>query len=762
MEIAYLLIVIFLFTLATIDLTVGVSNDAVNFLSSAVGSKAAKLKHILLVAALGIFIGASFSSGMMDIARHGIFNPDFFYFREVMCIFLAVVISDVFLLDLFNSLGLPTSTTVSMVFELLGASFIVSLIKISTGNFPVVEGMDGVMPTIANLLNSDKALTMIISIFLSVAIAFLFGLIVQWISRIIFTFHFRKNVGYKIGIFGGIAVTSILYFMLIKGLKGSSLVTPEIMQWINSNTILLLLGSFAFFTVLMQLLHWMKINVFKIIVLIGTFSLAMAFAGNDLVNFIGVTLAGFSSFLDFTANAGGLSADQFVMNSLSESAKTSPLFLVAAGAIMVIALYTSKKAKKVLQTSIDLTSQQNEENEMFGSSSIARNIVRSTTNMIDGVTRKVPQNVKDWINNRFRPLEDHTEVVAFDLVRASVNLVLAGLLIAVGTSLKLPLSTTYVAFMVGMGSSLADRAWSRESAVYRVTGVVSVVGGWFVTAGAAFLIASLVASIMYFGGQIAMFIMIALVIYLLVHSHIRYNKKQQQVKVDEKMEIILKSQSKEEVWEAMKGHSSETLNNVAAFSAETYKTIFEAFAKEELRPLKNSLMKIMVEKNVLKKMRRSETQGFQRMDSTLALERTTWYHLCTSSCQQMLNTLIRIAEPMKEHTDNSFTPLSEAYIEEFSPYCRDIYHVLNDISQMIRDNNYSNSEAVSQRAKDIKHKLATLRKEQTIRLHQKTGSLKMDFVYLNLIQESHEILSEVRNLLRGSIKFFAQYQPEEK
>ena len=758
MEIAYLIIVIFLFTLATIDLTVGVSNDAVNFLSSAVGSKAAKLKHILLVAALGIFIGASFSSGMMDIARHGIFNPNFFYFREVMCIFLAVVISDVFLLDLFNSLGLPTSTTVSMVFELLGASFIVSLIKISTGNFPQVAEMDGVMPTIANLLNSDKALTMIISIFLSVAIAFIFGLIVQWLSRIIFTFHIRNNKGFKIGIFGGIAVTSILYFMLIKGLKGSSLVTPEIMQWINSNTIMLLLCSFVFFTLLMQLLHWMKINVFKIIVLIGTFSLAMAFAGNDLVNFIGVTLAGFSSFLDFTSNAGGLSADQFVMTSLSESAKTSPLFLIAAGVIMVVALYTSKKAKKVLQTSIDLTSQQNEENEMFGSSSIARNIVRSTTNMIDNVSRKMPQHVKDWVNSRFRPLEDRSEVVAFDLVRASVNLVLAGLLIAVGTSFKLPLSTTYVAFMVGMGSSLADRAWSRESAVYRVTGVVSVVGGWFVTAGAAFLIASLVASIMYFGGHIAMFIMIALVIYLLIHSHIRYNKKQQQAKVDEKMEIILKSQSKEEVWEAIKSHSADTLNNVTAFSAETYKTIFEAFAKEELRPLKNSLVKIVVEKNVLKKMRRSEAQGFQRIDSILALERTTWYHLCTSSCQQMLNTLIRIAEPMKEHTDNSFTPLSEQYIQEFSPYCRDIYHVLDDISQMIRNNDYSNSESVSQRAKDIKHKLATLRKEQTIRLHQKTGSLKMDFVYLNLIQESHEILSEVRNLLRGSIKFFGHYQ----
>ena len=758
MEIAYLIIVIFLFTLAIIDLTVGVSNDAVNFLSAAVGSKAAKLKWILLVAAIGVFVGASFSSGMMDIARHGIFNPNFFYFREVMCIFLAVVISDVFLLDLFNSLGLPTSTTVSMVFELLGASFIVSLIKLSTDCYPQVEALGGSVPTMANLLNSDKALTMIISIFLSVAIAFLFGVIVQWISRLLFTFHFRKNLGKKIGLFGGVAVTSIMYFMLIKGLKGSAIVTPEFQQWVGENTALLLTGSFVVFTILMQILHWFKVNVFKIIVLIGTFSLAMAFAGNDLVNFIGVTLAGFSSFMDFTANSAGVSADTFVMNSLAESAKTPVYFLIGAGAIMVFALYTSKKAKKVLQTSIDLTSQQNEENEMFGTSSIARNIVRATTNMIDGVSRKVPQNVKDWVNDRFRPLEDRSEVVAFDLVRASVNLVLAGLLIAVGTSLKLPLSTTYVAFMVGMGSSLADRAWSRESAVYRVTGVVSVVGGWFVTAGAAFLLASVVASIMYFGGHIAMFIMIALVIYLLIHSHIRYNKKQQQVVVDEKMEIITKSDDKNVVWEALKGHTSETLNNAVAFSAEIYKTLFEAFTKEEVRPLKNSLIKIVVEKKMMKKTRRSETQGFQRVHSSIALERSTWYHLCTNSCLQMLNTLIRIGEPMKEHTDNSFSPMTEAYIQEFSPYCSDIYRVLDDIAQMIRTNDYSNSEDVSQRAKDLKHKLATLRKEQTMRLHQKSGSLKMDFVYLNLIQESHELLSEVRNLLRGSIKLFSPFE----
>lgn len=761
MEIAYTVIIVFLFTLAIIDLTVGVSNDAVNFLSAAVGSKAAKLKYIMLVAALGIFIGAAFSSGMMDIARHGIFNPNYFYFREVMCIFLAVVISDVFLLDLFNSLGLPTSTTVSMVFELLGASFIVSLIKLSSNCYPDVEALGEAAPTMANLLNSDKALTMIISIFLSVAIAFIFGLVVQWLSRILFTFHFRNNMGSKIGVFGGIAVTSILYFMLIKGLKGSALVTPEIQSWVNDNTGLLLVGLFVFFTMLMQLLHWLKVNVLRVIVLIGTFSLAMAFAGNDLVNFIGVTLAGFSSFMDFAANGAGVGADSFVMTSLSESAKTPWYFLVGAGAIMVYALYTSKKAKKVLQTSIDLTSQQNEENEMFGSSSIARNIVRTATNMIDGVARKTPQEVKDWVNNRFRPLEDRSEVVAFDLVRASVNLVLAGLLIAVGTSMKLPLSTTYVAFMVGMGSSLADRAWSRESAVYRVTGVVSVVGGWFVTAGAAFLLASVVASIMYYGGIIAMFCMIALVVYLLIHSHIRYNKKQQQTKVDEKMEIVLKSDDKEAVWGALREHTAETLNKAVGFSAETYKILFEAFSKDELRPLKTSLMKIVVEKNVLKKMRRSETQGFQRVDGSIALERSTWYHLSTNSCQQMFNTLIRIGEPMKEHTDNSFNPMTEAYIQEFSPYCRDIYHVLDDIAQMIRTNRYENSEDVSQRAKDLKHKLAALRKEQTMRLHHKSGSLKMDFVYLNLIQESHELLSEVRNLLRGSIKLFAPY-PEHK
>ena len=745
MEISYLIIIAFLFILARIDLTVGVSNDAVNFLSSAVGSKAAKLKTVLFVASAGVFIGAAFSSGMMDIARHGIFQPQYFYFSDVMCIFLAVVISDVFLLDLFNSLGLPTSTTVSMVFELLGAAFIISIIKMSSGT------MDA---SIVDLLNTDKALTMIISIFLSVAIAFVFGLVVQWISRMIFTFHFRRNLAAKIGIFGGIAVTSILYFMVIKGLKGSSLVSADVKAYIDEHTGMLLLCSFVFFTLLMQFLHFCKVNVLKIIVLIGTFSLALAFAGNDLVNFIGVTLAGLSSFQDFTANANGLAPDQFVMTSLMESAKTPVYYLVGAGAIMVFALCTSKKARKVLQTSINLSSQQNDENDMFGSSPLARNVVRVTTNLVNAVSKKTPQSVKDWMNERFRPLEER-EDTAFDLVRASVNLVLAGLLIAVGTSMKLPLSTTYVTFMVGMGSSLADRAWGRESAVYRVTGVVSVIGGWFITAGAAFILAALVATIMYYGGLPAMFIMIAIVIYILIHSHISYNKKQKGDKEDNKMQVIMTSQDTNEVWDMLKLHTAETLSHTLSFSAETYKRMFEAFSKDDPRPLKGSLSKIIDEKNLMKKMRRAETRGMQRIEQPLAFERSTWYHLCTNSCQQMLNTLTRIGEPMKEHTDNSFSPMSQIYIEEFSPYCRDVYNSLMDINTIIATGDYTNAESVSEKAKDLKHKLANLRKAQTIRLHKSSGSLRMDFVYLNLIQESHELLSEVRNLLRGGNKFFA-------
>ena len=439
----FLGIVVFLFLLAIFDLVVGVSNDAVNFMNSAIGAKAASFKTIIAIAAFGIFIGATLSNGMMEIARHGIFRPEQFYFQELMCIFLAVMVTDVVLLDIFNSLGMPTSTTVSMVFELLGGTFVLALIKIAGDE----TGMLG----FADLLNTEKALSVILGIFLSVAVAFFFGTLVQYLSRLLFTFNYTKKLKYTIGLFGGIAVTAIIYFMLIKGLKDSAFMTTENKHWIQENTLMLVSCSFVFFTILMQILHWCKINVFKVVVLMGTFALALAFAGNDLVNFIGVPLAGYSSFIDYTANGTAAGPDGFLMSSLLGAAKTPWYFLIGAGAIMVYALCTSKKAHNVIKTSVDLARQDDGE-ENFGSTPIARTLVRFSMTLANGISKTMPESSKRWMNTRFQKDEAIiADGAAFDLVRASVNLVLAGLLIALGTSLKLPLSTTYVTFMVAMG-----------------------------------------------------------------------------------------------------------------------------------------------------------------------------------------------------------------------------------------------------------------------------------------------------------------------
>ena len=750
MEIFYFAIICVLFIFAVIDLNVGVSNDAVNFLNSAVGAKAASLRTILIVAAIGIFIGASTSNGMMDIARHGMFQPEHFYFRQLMCVFLAVTVTDVVLLDIFNSLGMPTSTTVSMVFELLGASFAISLIKLGSH-----EGLEGVN-TLADLLNTGKALEVIAVIFLSVAIAFFFGIIVQWISRLIFTYNYKKGLTAKIGIFGGVAVTSIIYFMLFKGMKGAAFMTPEVKAYLNENTLMLLGIVFAVSTVLMQILHALKVNVFKVIIMIGTFALAMAFAGNDLVNFIGVTMAALDSVLHFAREAvpAGISADEYMMGFLNDPAQTSVWFLIGAGAIMVYALCTSKKAHEVLKTSINL-SRQDEGDEMFGSSSMARKLVRAGMGFINGVNKISPKSVKRWVAKRFD--QEHAtldEGAAFDLVRASVNLVLAGLLIALGTSLKLPLSTTYVTFMVGMGSSLADKAWGRESAVFRITGVISVIGGWFLTAGAAFILAGIVASIMYFGGPVAMVVMAALALFLLIRSHLAYkNKKSEEVR-DVKMDIVLNSEDTSEVWTALSGHTAETLCHTLEYAADTYEGVIRAFAREDVRKLRTALDKIVEEKAWLKKQRRHETLGFRRIDKGLAFEKNTWYYLSSNNAQQILNTLTRITNPMKEHTDNNFRPLSPQYLEEFLPYQQRLVAVFRGISEVIRTGDFSEAEKLSSEGKWLKKEISNLRRVQTHRLQEDAENIKVAFVYLNLIQESHELLSEVRNVLRGCEKFF--------
>ena len=452
----YLCIVVFLLCLAVFDLFVGVSNDAVNFLNSAIGAKVAKFRTVLIIASAGVAIGAVMSSGMMDVARHGIMQPANYTFYDVMTIFLAVMVTDVIVLDMFNTLGMPTSTTVSLVFELLGGTFVIAAIKIA--NDPAL--------TFGDLLNTDKALSVIVAIFVSVAIAFVFGVLVQWLSRIVFTFNYKKHSRYSIAIFGGIAFTALAYFIFLKGICKSHYLSDGARDWVQVNTGVLLVYTFIGSSIVMEILHLLRINVFKFVVLMGTFALAMAFAGNDLVNFIGVPLAGLDSYNDFMANSNGASDTSFLMKSLVSSAKTPPVYLLVAGVIMIVAMATSKKARNVIKTSVDL-SRQDEGDEMFGTSRAARSIVRVTQDSNSWLMQYMPESMKRWIDSRFNQKEaELNDGAAFDVVRAAINLVLASMLITIGTNFKLPLSTTYGTFMVARGSSLADRAWNRESAVF--------------------------------------------------------------------------------------------------------------------------------------------------------------------------------------------------------------------------------------------------------------------------------------------------------
>lgn len=749
METMFLGIVIFLFLLAIFDLVVGVSNDAVNFLNSAIGAKAASFKLIIAIAAIGIFCGATMSNGMMEIARHGIFRPENFYFQELMCIFLAVMVTDVVLLDIFNTLGMPTSTTVSMVFELLGGTFVIALIKIAGDE----TGLLG----FADLLNTEKALSVILGIFLSIAIAFFFGLLVQYLSRLLFTFNYKGKLKYTIALFGGLAATSIIYFMLIKGVKDSSFMTPDNKQWVHDNTWMLVSICFVFFTVLMQILHWCKVNIFKVIVLMGTFALAMAFAGNDLVNFVGVPLAGFDSYTDFIANGNG-DPSTHLMTSLNGPAKTPFYFLLAAGFIMVIALITSKKAMNVVKTSVDL-SRQDEGEEMFGSSAVARSIVRSTMNASANVAKYIPEGVTNWINSRFnKDVIIMENGAAFDLVRASVNLVLAGLLIALGTSLKLPLSTTYVAFMVAMGTSLADRAWGRDSAVFRITGVLSVIGGWFITAGAAFTICFVVALIMYYGGSIAMLVMIGLAIFILVRSHISYNKKLKNDQgTDDIFKRLIASKDKNETWDLLKQHVNKTLIDALSFTTDTYIKITDGFINEDLKSLRKAVSKTDNEKDILRKLRRKEILGLRRIPNTIAIEKNTWFHLGSNSCEQMLYCLKRICDPCKEHVDNNFNPLSERAVKEFIPVRDEMTNLMERAKGILISGDYSNADAILEEGEQLKEKLSILRKQQMNRTQEESINVKTSLVYLNILQESQELVSTWRHLLRAGRKFQSDF-----
>lgn len=745
MEIVYFSFILFLFLLAVIDLIVGVSNDAVNFLNSAIGAKVARFRTILIIASIGVFVGASMSNGMMDIARHGIFQPQMFSFNDLLCIFLAVMVTDVVLLDVFNTLGMPTSTTVSMVFELLGGTFILSLIKIlsdSTG-----------MLTFADLLNTDKALSVILAIFLSVAVAFIFGTIVQWLSRLIFTFNYKSNLTWKIGVFGGIAVTSILYFALLNGLKGTTFMTPEFHAWIDENTGAFILICFLASTVLMQVLHWCKVNVFKIVILLGTFALALAFAGNDLVNFVGVPLAAYSAYQDYAANGAG-QADTFMMSSLNESAQTPFYFLVGAGIVMVYALATSKKAQNVVKTSVDL-SRQDEGEEMFGSSRVARSIVRGANNLGDFISKYTPRPVLRWVDSRFNKDEAIlADGAAFDLVRASVNLVLSGLLIAIGTSFTLPLSTTYVTFIVAMGASLADRAWTRESAVFRITGVLNVIGGWFLTAGIAFTACAVVTIAMYYGGAVVMALFVFAAVFILIKSNFSSKDKDEVDYQEQLFKNMMATKDKAECWSLLKKHVSVTQQNMLDFVWKTYEDVVNGFVDEDLKTLRRAVKHIDAEKSLRKKLRQRELIGMRRIDKQLSLEKNTWFHLAANSGEQMLYCLKRMSEPCKEHVDNNFNPLSRECIEEILPMKKKIVDYLMRSERIIEDQDYDHIDALLAEEEAYKQKLSELRKAQEDRIQMDISQgLKVSLVYLNLLQETQEMLSGLRHYLRAFRRF---------
>ena len=743
MEILFLCVVIFLFMLAVFDLSVGVSNDAVNFLNSAIGSKAASFKRVLIVASIGVFIGAAMSNGMMDIARHGIFRPEQFSFYDIICIFMAVMVTDIILLDIFNSIGMPTSTTVSMVFELLGATFVVALIKLASDTTGL--GFN-------DLLNTEKALSVIIGIFLSVAIAFFFGTVVQFLTRMIFSFNYRSRLKWKIGIFGGLCATAIVYFLLLKGAKELTFMTPEVKAWINDNTLVILVACFAGFTVLMQLLHMLKVNVLKVIVLMGTFALAMAFAGNDLVNFIGVPLSGLASYQDFAANGGG-DAQSHMMGALNGHADTPIWFLIGAGVVMVVALAISKKAQKVAQTEIGLGSQGGGD-EMFGSSRIARRLVRWTLSLLAWVRRSTPLRVRQWFNRRFNVDESIMDQgAAFDLVRGSVNLVLAGALIALGTSLKLPLSTTFVTFMVAMGTSLADRAWGRESAVFRITGVISVIGGWFLTAGAAFIGAGVIVLLMHLGGLWVMFALAALTVFLIIRSNRRFKMKNMEERGDTLFQTILSTNDTAQVWPLLFMYISGQQEKFLAYAEENYRTVTGAFLKEDVRSLYKADKSLARQKVELKNVRRKETLCLRMVARETAIEKSTWFYLGNNCCMSILYNLRRINEICKEHVENNFLPLPPKYVADFEEIRTRVTILFNDTLTMMGKSELETVNLLRRHCDEIKDIISDTYHKLYEHLREgDAAAMTVLYVYLNMLQETQEMVSSLRKYLRAFAK----------
>lgn len=746
METLYIILIAMLFILAIFDLIVGVSNDAVNFLNSAVGSRAFNFKWLLALASVGIFIGATFSNGMMDITRHGIFQPEHYYFTEIITILIAVMLTDVVLLDRFNSLGMPTSTTVSLVFELLGASVAIAALKIykSSGEF-----------SFGQLLNTDKALSVILGIFLSVAIAFSIGYLVQYISRLVFSFGYKKNLRYFIGIFSSFSLTSIVYFILVKGLKNAAFFPKSLQDWVASNEAFLLLIMLGGFFVISQLLHIIGVNMLKVIIACGTFSLALAFAGNDLVNFIGIPLTGLSSLQHLLLDGGN--PETFKMVALTKSESGQWYLLLLAGVVMVIALLTSKKAHKVIQTSVSLSSQ-NETDEIFGTNPLARAIIRGVHAVSRQINAICPKKFSDWMDSRFCTQEIilEKEDAAFDLIRASINLMLASSLIALGTSLKLPLSTTYVTFMVAMGSSLADRAWNRETAVYRISGVLSVIGGWFFTAFAAFASCFVVAFLLHFGKMPAIFILFVAVIIFLIHSSINFKKKEKQAKnTSDRFSNILKATPDTNVFPMIQEYSREEWNNVLLFSKECYSGILHGFVEENLVELRNSKKQLKILKKYIEKVRRQGTHCSRKMKQEDILVKNFFLYQANDFLGDSIFDIEQICVPCLHHVDNHFPGLAQNKRDTLKKLSEKISTTVESCASMISKNEFENYESIIQNIRETANEIIQERKRE-MTLPTNSENIRSEIIYLTILYESKSYLDAIRHLAKAARKFLTE------
>ncbi|MDR1860645.1 MAG: inorganic phosphate transporter [Bacteroidales bacterium] len=746
MEIYYLILVVVLVALAVSDLVVGVSNDAGNFLTPAFGSKAASRWVIYAVAGVGILLGACFSSGMMEVARKGIFHPDMFTFSEIVLIYLAVMISDIVLMDTFNSMGLPTSTTVSLVFELLGAAVAASLIKIS-------RSADS-MNTLATYINSAHALAIMSGILVSVAIAFVVGAIIQYFTRLLFSFNSEKTMKYFGGLFGGLSIAVMTYFLIIKGIKGATFVSTAQMSWLMSHIPQVLLGSFVVWTVVLQALYMLfRIDIPRIVILVGTFGLAMAFAANDLVNFVGVPMACFQSFVIWR-EAGMPDAATFPMEALKGEVSTPTIALAITGIIMVLTIVTSRKARNVIATTTEL-SRQSEGDERFGASMLSRLIVRWAVNINSQYCRIMPKRVLHAMSRRFEMPESKPRDASFDTIRAAVSLIVSGILISVGTSMKLPLSTTYVTFMVAMGTSLSDRAWGRDSAVYRISGVFAVVGGWFLTALVAVTLAGIVAAILFLGGKYMVFIFSALAIFMIFRTQAHFRRKAATQKTEEE-EGIVEADSTEKAIAKVK----KQVTNAVVSISQIYVEGVESFMQEKRKDLHEACELEGAFNKKTRKMKNKIPKVIMALQQKAPLESGHYYVQLVDYLRETHRSLSYIIEPLHEHLENNHKPFVPAQIMELTTFLTEVRQFFDKSLEIVRDEHFDSIAETIRQRNTLLDSLTQIERAQIKRIKSKEVNTRNAVLYFNLLSESKNLFINHVNMVKAQRDFFAKIKTE--